>query len=156
MTTETLARAYFYTKLGWGNYLAWWLGAIAYITIIYELVLKALLPASPITYILIFIAIMLLSLLLGYAMRHKGIYGIEHKINTETNPYINVPIGGKDILGYQNGISALEREINNYDVQMAICSHLGLGSQLPILQKNKTLAAGLKAQLEEMLKKAVR
>ena len=52
MTTETLARAYFYMKLGWANYLAWWLGAITYITIIYELVLKALLPATPITYIL--------------------------------------------------------------------------------------------------------
>lgn len=154
MNTETIARAYFYAKLGWSNYLAWWLGAIAYITIIYELMLKAILPASPITYILIFISIMLLSLIMGYTMRHKGIYGIEHKINTETNPYINVPIGEKDILGYQNAISALEREIGNYDVQMAICSHLGL--QLPILQKNKALAVGKKARLEEMLKRAVR
>ena len=115
MRTETIARAYFYAKLGWGNYLAWWLGAIAYITIIYELILKAYIPASPIAYILIFAGIMLLSLFLGYAMSRKGVYGIEHKINTETNPYINILIGRKDILGYQNSISALEREIKNYE-----------------------------------------
>ena len=156
MKAETLARAYFYAKLGWGNYLAWWLGAIAYITIIYELVLKAFLPASPITYILIFVGIMVLSLFMGYAMRRKGIYGVESKINTEVNPYINIPIGGKEVLGYQNAISALEREIKNYDVQMAICRKLGLQDQLPILEKNKAMAASLKAMLEEMLKKAVK
>ena len=156
MKAETIARAYFYTKLGWGNYLAWWLGAIAYITIIYELVLKALLPASPITYIIIFIGLMLLSLLLGYTMRRRGVYGIEHKINTESSPYINIPIGDKEILNYKNGISALEREMKGYEVQMAICRKLGLEAQLPILERNIAMAADLKAQLEEMLKKAVK
>jgi len=28
--SEAFAKAFFYTKLGWGNYIAWWLSAIAY------------------------------------------------------------------------------------------------------------------------------
>jgi len=39
--SEAFAKAFFYTKLGWGNYISWWLSAIAYVTIIYELALKA-------------------------------------------------------------------------------------------------------------------
>ena len=35
---ELFSRAFFYTRLGYGSYLNWWIGAIAYITIIYELV----------------------------------------------------------------------------------------------------------------------
>jgi len=61
---EAFAKAFFYTKLGWGNYISWWLSAIAYVTIIYELVLKLILPASPNA--LIFLGIMALSLALGY------------------------------------------------------------------------------------------
>jgi len=32
---EAFAKAFFYTKLGWGNYISWWLGAIAYTLLIY-------------------------------------------------------------------------------------------------------------------------
>ena len=117
---EIFSRVFFYTRLGWGNYIAWWLGAIAYITIIYELVLKFILPASPITYFLIFAGLMLLAFLTGLIMSRKGVYGVEHKINTETNPYINIPIGAKEILNYQSTIAALNREIQNYKVQKAI------------------------------------
>ena len=34
---ELFSRAFFYTRLGYSSYLNWWIGAIAYITIIYEL-----------------------------------------------------------------------------------------------------------------------
>ena len=153
---ELFSRAFFYTKLGWGNYIAWWLGAIAYITIIYELVLKYILPASYITYLLIFFGLMLLAFLTGLFMSRKGIYGVEHKINTETNPYINIPIGSKEILGYQNGIAALNREIQNYEVQKAICEALNLKDKIPILEQNIRSAQEYKAKLEDMLKKAVK
>ena len=155
---EIIGRAWFYTRLGWGNYIAWWLGVVAYITIIYALALEPLrlLPTGIWTYLLIFVAMMLGSFFLGYFMKEIRIYGIEHKINTETNPYINILIGRKEILGYQNSISALEREMNNYEVQSAICKKLGLDAQLPILAKNMTMAASLKAQLEEMLEKAAK
>ena len=153
---ELFSRAFFYTKLGWGNYIAWWLGAIAYITIIYELVLKFILPASYITYLLIFFGLMLFAFLTGLFMSRKGIYGVEHKINTETNPYINIPIGSKEILGYQNGIAALNREIQNYEVQKAICEALNLKDKIPILEQNIKSAQEYKAKLEDMLNKAVK
>ena len=70
---ELFSRTFFYTKLGWGNYIAWWLGAIAYITIIYELVLKYILPASYITYLLIFFGLMLLAFLMGLFMSRKAL-----------------------------------------------------------------------------------
>ena len=153
---ELFSRAFFYTKLGWGNYIAWWLGAIAYITIIYELVLKFILPASYITYLLIFFGLMLLAFLMGLFMSRKGVYGVEHKINTETNPYINIPIGSKEILGYQNGIAALNREIQNYEVQKAICEALNLQDKIPILEQNIKSAQEYQAKLEAMLNKAVK
>ena len=121
---ELLARAFFFTRLGYGAYINWWVGAIAYITIIYELVLKQVLPPSIITYLLIFIGLMLVSFLTGLIAARKGIYGVEHKINTETNPYINIPIGSKEILNYQSQIAALKREIQNYEVQKAFCEAL--------------------------------
>ena len=153
---ELFSRAFFYTKLGWGNYIAWWLGAIAYITIIYELVLKFILPSSYITYLLIFFGLMLLAFLMGLFMSRKGVYGVEHKINTETNPYINIPIGSKEILSYQNGIAALNREIQNYEVQKAICETLNLNDKIPILEQNIKSAEEYKAKLEDMLNKAVK
>ena len=153
---EIFSRVFFYTKLGWGNYIAWWLGAIAYITIIYELVLKFILPASPITYLLIFAGLMLLAFLTGLTMSRKGVYGVEHKINTETNPYINIPIGAKEILNYKSTIAALNREIQNYKVSKAICKALKLKEQIPILEQNIKSTEEYKAYMEGMLKKAVK
>ncbi len=153
---EILSRVFFYTKLGWGNYISWELGAIAYITIIYELVLKFILPASYITYLLIFFGLMLLAFFMGMFMSRKGVYGVEHKINTETNPYINIPIGSKEILGYQNGIAALNREIKNYEVQKAICEALSLKDKIPILEQNIKSTQEYKVKLEDMLDKAVK
>ena len=153
---EPLARAFFFTRLGYGAYINWWVGAIAYITIIYELVLKQVLPPSIITYLLIFIGLMLVSFLTGLIAARKGIYGVEHKINTETNPYINIPIGAKEILNYKSTIAALNREIQNYEVQKAICEALNLKDKIPILEQNIKSAQEYKAKLEDMLNKAVK
>ena len=152
---ELSSRAFFYTRLGYGSYLNWWIGAIAYITIIYELVLKQVLPPSIITYLLIFIGLMLVSFLTGLLAARKGIYGVEHKINTETNPYINIPIGAKEILNYQSTIASLNREIQNYEVSKAVCAALGLEAQVPVLEENIRSALEYKAKLEDMLNKAV-
>ena len=151
---ELFSRAFFYTRLGYGSYLNWWIGAIAYITIIYELVLKQVLPPGIITYVLIFAGLMSISFLTGLLAARKGIYGVEHKINTETNPYIHIPIGSKEILGYQNGIAGLEREIRNYHVQIEMCKVLKLDDQIPALEQNIKLAEEYKIRLEEMLQKA--
>ena len=152
---ELLARAFFFTRLGYGAYINWWVGAIAYITIIYELVLKQVLPPSIITYLLIFIGLMLVSFLTGLIAARKGIYGVEHKINTETNPYINIPIGSKEILNYQSQIAALKREIQNYEIQKAICEALNLKDKIPILEQNIESTEEYRAKMEDMLNKAV-
>ncbi|MEM4097758.1 MAG: hypothetical protein QXS81_03640 [Candidatus Micrarchaeaceae archaeon] len=151
---EAIGRIYFYTKLGFGNYIAWWLGAIAYITIIYELVLKVIIPPGILTYALIFFALMLVSFLLGFSMKRLRIYSIEHAINTETNPYLDKPIGKKEILNYENTIKALAREINNYEITRAICQKLGLEDQLTIIDANIKSAQEYMAKMQEMLSKA--
>jgi len=140
---EAFAKAFFYIKLGWGNYIAWWLGAIAYVTIIYELALKFVLPASPIVYALIFLGIMALSLALGYLMAWRAkVYGIEHKINTETNPYIHIPVGDKEILAYQNQIMQFDVQIESLKKQIEMCNVLGIDAKelkayLPKLEEYK-------------------
>ena len=113
-------------------------------------------PCPFIAFVLIFIGLMLVSFLTGLFAARKGIYGVEHKINTETNPYINIPIGSKEILGYRNGIAALNREIQNYEVQKAICEALNLKDKIPILEQNIKSAEEYKAKLEYMLNKAVK
>ena len=153
---ETISRAFFYTRLGYGSYLNWWVGAIAYITIIYELILKSLVPPEVLTYLAIFLGLMLVSFLTGLFAARKGIYGIEHKINTETNPYINIPIGQKEILSYQSTIAALNREIQNYQVSIAICEALKLKDMMPILEQNIKSAEIYKDKMEYMLTKAVK
>ena len=140
---EAFAKAFFYTKLGWGNYISWWLGAIAYVTIIYELALKLILPASPIVYVLIFLGIMALSLVLGYLMAWRAkVYGVEHKINTETNPYIHIPVGDKEILAYQNQIMQFDVQIESLKKQIEMCYALGIDAKeleayLPKLEEYK-------------------
>ncbi|MEM3839087.1 MAG: hypothetical protein QXF01_00705 [Candidatus Micrarchaeaceae archaeon] len=151
---ETIGRAYFYTKLGYGNYMSWWLGAIAYITIIYELILKTIIPPGILTYAFIFFALLLVSFLLGFSMKRLKIYGIEHAINAETNPYIDRPIGKKEILNYENAIKAYDREINNYEINRAICQKLELEDQLPLIDANIHSAKEYKAKMQDMLNHA--
>jgi len=140
---EAFAKAFFYTKLGWGNYISWWLSAIAYVTIIYELALKFVIPAGPIVYALIFLGIMALSSALGYFMAWRAkVYGVEHKINTETNPYIHIPVGDKEILNYQNQIMQFDVQIESLKKQIEMCNALGIDAKeleayLPKLEEYK-------------------
>ena len=110
-TRELLARAYFYTKLGWSNYIAWWLGAVAYLTIIYQLVLARVFPSTVLAYFLIFLTIILVSFVLGFIMTKKKFYGVEFQINTEANPYINRIIGKKERVNYELSLKTLELAI---------------------------------------------
>jgi hypothetical protein len=110
-TRELLARAYFYTKLGWSNYIAWWLGAVAYLTIIYQLILVRVFPSTVLAYFLIFLTIIVLSFVLGFTMTKKKVYGVEAQINTEANPYINRIIGKKERVNYELSLKALELAI---------------------------------------------
>ncbi len=113
MNIDKISRVYFYTKLGWGNYISWWLGAIAYITIIYELVLHNLFPYPTIAYPLIFISLMVLSFFFGYLASKKNIYGAEHAINAETNPYKDKILGKKELLGWKMNYQSLIQNINS-------------------------------------------
>ncbi len=112
-----IARVYFYTKLGWGNYVTWWLGAIAYLTIIYEFILKDFMPPSIPLYAGLFFAVMVFSFVMGYEMTKLKIYSQEHAINTESNPYINIPIGEKEIVNYKTSIASLKAAIEFYNKQ---------------------------------------
>ena len=69
---------------------------------------------------------------------------------------IGADIGSKEILGYRNGIAALNREIQNYEVQKSICEALNLQDKIPILEQNIKNAQEYKAKLEDMLNKAVK
>jgi len=109
---ENIGRAYFYTKLGWGNYIAWWLGAIAYITIIYELILRHWVPFPYFAYPIIFILLMACAFTLGYLAARKKIYGVEHQINAETNPYKDRLLGQKEILSWEINYYGLIQGIN--------------------------------------------
>ena len=72
------------------------------------------------------------------------------------DPYINIPIGSKEILAYQSGIAALNREIQNYEVSKAICEALNLKDKIPILEQNIKSTEEYKAKLEDMLNKAIK
>ena len=150
---EIGARIFFYTRLGWGNYIAWWLGAIAYITIIYSLILVNIFPAGLFVYALIFVAIMVASLVLGYTLKRAQIYGVEHKINTETNPYINIPIGAKEILNYRTQIFQLELQIESLKKQIEVCRALGVDAT--VLESYLPKIEGYKAKFQDLLSKAV-
>ncbi len=112
MKLNKIARIYFYTKLGWGNYISWWLGAIAYITIIYELVLKNLFPYPAEAYPIIFIGLMLIAFVFGLTASRRGFYGAEHEINAETNPYKDKILGKKELLGWEMNYQAVTAGIN--------------------------------------------
>ncbi|MEM3828161.1 MAG: hypothetical protein QXP36_02960 [Conexivisphaerales archaeon] len=151
---EIIGRANFYTRLGYSNYIAWWLAPLAYISVIYALILKAFLPPGVFAYALTFFAFMFASFLLGYAMKKWNIYSIDHAINRETDPYNDKPIGKKEILNYENAIKAYDREINNYEITKAICQKLGLEDQLALIEANIKSAQEYKAKMQEMLSKA--
>lgn len=113
-----VARILFYMRMGWNSYIAWWLGPLAYVTIIYELVLVRYIPDTlPVT-LAIIAGILVLSGTLGYAMKELRIFSEEHAINAETNPYINKPLGYKEIAGYKMSIQSHDIQVQNYTIHL--------------------------------------
>lgn len=102
-------------KLGWSNYIAMFLSATAYITIIYTLLLSQLIPQSPYVYLGIFIIIIILSAIVGHLMQSSGLWSREHAISMENNPYKDMPIGKKEILSYDATILGYEMTIFGYE-----------------------------------------
>jgi hypothetical protein len=151
--TEFLASSYFYIKLGWGNYISFPLTTLTYVTILYELAITKFLPPSLIVYIFMFLLIALISLIIGWLMSRKAkFYSVEHKINTETNPYINIPIGAKEILNYKNQIVQFDVQIESLKKQIDLYKEDGIDTKA--LEAYLPRLYELKRQYEELLNRA--
>jgi cell shape-determining protein MreC len=107
-------------------------------------------------YIFGFIAIVVVSIVFDFLLLWLEFTQKEYLLGARDSPSASIPIGSKEILGYQNGIAALNREIQNYEVQKSICEALNLNDKIPILEQNIKSAQEYKAKLEDMLNKAVK
>ena len=107
-------------------------------------------------YIASFIVIILISIGFDFLLLHLDFIQKEYLIGTKDNPSISIPIGSKEILNYQNGIAALTREIQNYEVNKAVFKALNIEDKIPILEQNIKSAQEYKAMLEDMLNKAIK
>ena len=123
--------------------------------------IKVFIPAFTLSALLLlyafgFAAIVLVSIAFDFILLKLNFTQAEYTIGTRDNPLINRPIGDKEILGYQNGIAALNREIKNYEIQKDICEALNLNDKIPILEQNIKSTEEYKAKMEDMLNKAVK
>ena len=100
-----------------------------------------------------FAAIVLVSIAFDFILLKLNFTQAEYTIGTRDNPLINRPIGDKEILGYQNSLAGLDREITSYEAQIAILRKLGLEDKVAIYERNIESAKEYKAKLEEMLKR---
>ena len=100
-----------------------------------------------------FAAIVLVSIAFDFILLKLNFTQAEYTIGTRDNPLINKPIGDKEILGYQNSLAGLDREITSYEAQIAILRKLGLEDKVAIYERNIESAKEYKAKLEEMLKR---
>lgn len=123
---EIIGRAYMYWKLGWTNYYALLFGLMAYFTIIYNFVLYRYLPANPLTYAGIGIAVVVISIATGLIVKRSGFWGREHQISMEANPALNFPIGEKEILGFDASILGYETTIISLKNQIEVDKKLGV------------------------------
>ena len=123
--------------------------------------LKVFIPSfSLITLLLIyifgFIAIVIVSIGFDFLLLWLEFTQKEYLLGAKDSPSASTIIGSKEILNYQSTIAALNREIQNYEVQKAICEALNLKDKIPILEQNIDSAQEYKAKLEAMLNKAVK
>ena len=123
--------------------------------------LKVFIPSfSLITLLLIyifgFIAIVIVSIGFDFLLLWLEFTQKEYLLGAKDSPSASTIIGSKEILNYQSTIAALNREIQNYEVQKAICEALNLQDKIPILEQNIKSAQEYKAKLEDMLDKAVK
>ena len=120
--------------------------------------IKVFIPAFTLSALLLlyafgFAAIVLISIAFDFILLKLNFTQAEYTIGTRDNPLINKPIGDKEILGYQNSLAGLDREITNYEAQIAILRKLGLEDKVAIYERNIESAKEYKAKLEEMLKR---
>ena len=159
-TKSILAYAWAHFRRGYGMGTSFLLGIFNALNIVI-IGLKVFIPAFSFSTLLLiyavsFIAIILISIGFDFLLLYLDFTQKEYLIGTRDNPAVSIPIGSKEILGYQNGIAALNREIQNYEVQKAICEALNLQDKIPILEQNIKSAQEYKAKLEAMLNKAVK
>ena len=139
MNKQLLSFAWAHFRRGYGMGTAFLLGIFNALNIII-IGLKVFIPSfSFSTLILIyaasFVAIILISIAFDFALLHLDFTQKEYLIGTRDNPTINIPIGSKEILNYESTIASLNREIQNYQVSIAICQALGLKDKVFFLSE---------------------
>ena len=107
-------------------------------------------------YITSFIAIILISIGFDFLLLYLNFTQKEYLIGTRDNPAVSIPVGTKDILNYESAIAGFNRELNNYEVQKAICEFFNLKDKIPLIEQNIESTKKYKAKYEDMLNKAVK
>lgn len=157
---QTIASfAWGHFRRGYGAGVGFFLGIFNALNIV-VLDLKVFIPnISIITlielYLVGFISIILVSIGFDFLLLALKFIQKEYLLGTRDNPTIDVPIGKKEILNYQSTIAALGREVQNYEVQIAICKALGIQDKVPILEQNIRSAGEYKTKMEDILSKAM-
>ena len=107
-------------------------------------------------YVFGFIAIVIVSIGFDFLLLWMEFTQKEYLLGIKDSPSASTIIGSKEILNYESAIAGFNRELNNYEVQKAICEALNLKDKISILEQNIKSAQEYKAKLEDMLKKAVK
>ena len=157
MPNPFLSYAWAHFRRGYGLGTSFLLGIFNALNIVI-IGLKVFIPTFTLSALLMlyafgFAAIVLVSIAFDFILLKLNFTQAEYTIGTRDNPLINKPIGDKEILGYQNSLAGLDREITNYEAQIAILRKLGLEDKVAIYERNIESAKEYKAKLEEMLKR---
>ena len=97
-----LFRAWYYLRIGYGTYIAFFIGFASNVIVIYKLAvvdtpLQAVFPhLSTFTIIAVLVAAPLSSLIGLLHMKRTGAYAADASVSTESNPYIFRIIPGKE------------------------------------------------------------
>lgn len=159
-TKSLLSYAWAHFRRGYGMGTSFLLGIFNALNIVI-IGLKVFIPTFSFStllliYVVGFIAIILISIGFDFLLLYLDFTQKEYLIGTRDNPAVSIPIGSKEILNYQSTIAALNREIQNYEVQKSICKALNLNNKIFIIEQNIKSAQEYKTKLEDMLNKAVK
>ena len=157
MPKPFLSYAWAHFRRGYGLGTSFLLGIFNALNIVI-IAIKVFIPAFTLSALILlyafgFAAIVLVSIAFDFILLKLNFTQAEYTIGTRDNPLINKPIGDKEILGYQNSLAGLDREITSYEAQIAILKKLGLDDKVAIYERNIESAKEYKAKLEEMLKR---
>ena len=147
-------------RRGYGMGTSFLLGIINALNIVI-LDLKVFIPSfSLITFLLIyvfgFIAIVIVSIGFDFLLLWMEFTQKEYLLGIKDSPSASTIIGSKEILNYESAIAGFNRELNNYEVQKAICEFFNLKDKIPLIEQNIESTKKYKAQYEDMLNKAVK